>query len=184
MKITPFSTGLRLAWMLPCLLVPGAVRGQAGGDPDEMAFLRAVAKHFGTPRSEVPVLSRWGVSAREVTVVLRLSRRAGVSPDVLVAQRRRGDGWMEIARGYSLHAGDFHIPVDGPAGFLSAAYERFDARSASEWREVPLSDEEVVGLVNLRFLSRALGVALGRVLAAMGDGRDVVGVFARLRGGG
>jgi len=158
------------------------LQGQRGGerDPDETAFLRAVGKHFGTPRSEVVVLSRWGVSASEIPVVLRLSKRAGVSPDVVVARRRHGDGWMEIARGYSVHAGDFHVPIDGSTGFLKAAYERFNARSASDWREISLSDDEVVGLVNLRFLSRALGLSPGRVLRAMGDDRDFVGVFIRL----
>lgn len=180
-----FTTRLLLGGALFCLSAPAAVRGQDGdgADPDETAFLRAVGKHFETPAREVLVLSRWGVSTREIPVVLRLSRRAGVSPDVVVAQRRNGDGWMKIARGYSVHAGEFHVPIDGSTGFLGAAYERFDARSASEWREISLSDEEVVGLVNVRFLSRALGMAPGRVLEEMGDGRDVVGVFIRLGGG-
>lgn len=185
-KAMRFTTGLPAGALLLCLLAPGAARGQRGGEggQDETAFLRAVGMHFGTPRSEVLVLSRLGVSSREIPVVLRLSKRAGVSPDVVVAQRRRGDRWMKIARSYSVHAGDFHVPVDGSAGFLKAAYERFSARAAAEWSEISLSDEEVVGLVNVRFLSRALGVASGRVLAAMGDGRDVVGVFVRLSGGG
>ena len=186
MKTMRFATTLLLGGVLLCLLAPGAAQGQRGGegDPNETAFLRAVGKHFGTPRSEVLVLSRSGVSAREIPVVLRVSKRAGVSPDVVVAQRRHGAGWMEIARGYSVHAGDFHVPIDGPAGFLRAAYERFNSRSASKWREIALSDDEVVGLVNVRFLSRAVGMAPGRVLKALGDGRDVVGVFIRLSGGG
>ena len=180
-----FTFGFHLGGVLLCLLVPGALRGQCGDetDPDQAAFLRAVGKHFETPGREVLVLSRWGVSAREIPVVLRLSRRAGVSPDVVVAQRRQGDGWMKIARSYSVHAGEFHVPIDGSTGFLNAAYERFNTRSASEWREISLSDDEVVGLVNVRFLSRALGLTPGRVLGAMGDGRDVVGVFIRLSGG-
>ena len=181
-----FLTRLLLAGALLCPLAPGAVHAQRGqqGDPDEVAFLRAVGEHFGTPRSEVLVLSRWGLSTREIPVVLRLSKRAGVSPDVVVAQRRHGDAWMQIARGYSVHAGDFHVPIDGSFGFLNAVCERFNARSASEWREISLSDEEVVGLVNVRFLSRALGMSPRQVIEAMGDGRDVVEVFIRLGGGG
>ncbi len=174
------------AVILLCLAAPTALEGQkeGAGKSDEAAFLRAVGEHFGTPRSEVQVLTRWSLSARDIPVVLRLAKRAGVSPDVVVAKRRQGEGWMEIAHGYSVHAGDFHVPVDGSTGFLSAAYERFGARPASEWRDISLSDAEVVGLVNVRFLSRALDLRPGRVVEAMGDGTDIVGVFIRLRGGG
>ena len=92
-------------------------------------------------------------------------------------------GWRSRG-GYSVHAGDFHVPMEGAAGFLSAVYKRFNAREASEWREISLSDEEVVGLVNVRFLSRVLDLSPARVVKAMGDGRDFVGVFIRLSGGG
>lgn len=175
-----------LAGVLLCLAAPAALEGQRGGagNSDEAAFLRAVGEHFGTSGSEVRVLARWSLSAREIPVVLRLAKRAGVSPDVVVAKRRHGESWMEIARGYSVHAGDFHVPLNGSGGFLSAAYERFGARPASEWRDISLSDAEVVGLVNVRFLSRALDLRAGRVVDAMGDGTDIVGVFTRLRGGG
>lgn len=185
-RTTRCARGVFFAGLLLPLLAPGVAQGQRAGqgNADEAAFLRAVGKHYGTPRSEVLVLSRWGLAAREIPVVLRLSKRAGVSPDVVVAQRRQGDSWMEIARGYSVHAGDFHVPIEGAAGFLSAAYARFNARPASEWREISLSDEEVIGLVHVRFLSRALGLPPGKVLAAMGNGRDVVKVFIRLGGGG
>ena len=167
------------------LLAPGEIQGQRGGagGSDEEAFLRAVGEHFGTPRREVEVLSRWRLTAAEIPVVLRLADRAGVSPDVVVAQRRRGGSWMEIARGYSVHAGDFHVPFEGPPGFLAAAYERFGARAASQWRDVSLSDEEIVGLVNVRFLSRSLGVRPARVVQELSGSDDVVAVFRRLRGG-
>ena len=184
--IARFAGTHALAGILLCLAAPTALEAQRGGTgkTDEAAFLRAVGEHFGTPQSEVQVLSRWSFSAREIPVVLRLAKRAGVSPDVVVSQRRRGDSWLEIAHGYSVHAGDFHVPIDGSPGFLNAAYERFSARAASEWRDISLSDEEVVGLVNIRFLSRALDVRPGRVIEAMGDGKDIVGVFVRLRSGG
>ena len=184
--ITRFAGTVVPAGFLLCLAAPAALEGQRGGkgDTDEAAFLHAAGEHFGTPRSEIRVLARWGLSAGEIPVVLRLAKRAGVSPDVVVAQRRHGEGWMEIARGYSVHAGDFHVPIDGSPGFLSTVYERYDARPPSQWREISLSDPEVVGLVNLRFVSRALDVSPERVARAMGDSGDVVGVFIRLRDGG
>ena len=91
---------------------------------------------------------------------------------------------MKIAAAYSVNAGDFHVNIDGPAGILSEAYDRFGARAASAWREVSLTDEEVVGLVNLRFLSRFLNVSPARVARELGGSGGMVGVFLRLQGGG
>ena len=76
------------------------------------------------------------------------------------------------------------MPIDGSPGFLKAAYDRFSARPASQWRDISLSDAEIVGLVNIRFLSRALELRPERVVEAMGDGNDIVAVFIRLRDGG
>ena len=181
------STGTHaFAVILLCLAAPAALEAQRGGagNSDEAVFLRVVGEHFDTPHGEVRVLARWSLSAREIPVVLRLAKRAGVSPDVVVARRRNGDSWMEIAQGYSAHAGDFHVPIDGSPGFLKAAYDRFSARPASQWRDISLSDAEIVGLVNIRFLSRALELRPERVVEAMGDGNDIVAVFIRLRDGG
>ena len=164
-------------------LGPGVLGAQAGDalDPDAAAFLRAAGAYFGAPASEVAVLTRWDLSTDEIPVVLRLASRAGVPPDVVVAQRRRGESWLEIARRYSVHAGDFHVPLDGSPGFLAAAYQRFGARDASEWRDIVLSDEEVVGLVNVRFLSRSLRVSASSVVRELGGG-DAVAAYMRLKG--
>ncbi len=164
--------------------LPSGLSGQPGGEASRETYLRAVADHFGASEREVSVLARWGLSAEEIPVVLYLADRAGVSPDVVVAQRRRGTEWMEIARGLSVHAGDFHVRIDGPAGFLSAAYQRFGEVAASAWSGVRLTDPEVVGLVNVRFLSRSLGMPAGEVVRGLGAGGDMVEGFARLRGGG
>lgn len=167
------------------LMAPAAVQGQrpGTGGSDEAAFLRAVGEHFGTPHQEVVVLSQWRLASGEIPVVLFLAERAGVSPDVVISQRRRGEAWMTISRQYSVHAGDFHIRIDGQTGILADAYERFNARAATEWDEIALSDDEVVGFVNVRFLSRYLQVSPGRVAQELDDVDRVVDVFARLKGG-
>lgn len=130
------------------------------------------------------VLAQWRLAVGEIPVVLFLAERAGVSPDVVVSRRRRGEDWMAISREYSIHAGDFHVRIEGHAGILSNAYERFNARAASEWNEIALSDDEVVGFVNVRFLSRHLQVSPARVVDELDDVEGVVAVFARLKGSG
>ena len=182
--MTTTSRLLTLTAFVP-LALPTALQGQrpGAGGPDQAEFLRAVAEHFGTPQQEVAVLAQWRLDMAEIPVVLFVADRAGVSPDVVISQRRRGEGWMAIAHGYSVHAGDFHIPIDGDAGILAGAYERFGARAASEWQEVTLSDVEVVALVNVRFLSRHLELRPDEVVGELGGSEGVVAVFVRLKGG-
>lgn len=164
------------------LSAPDRALGQQDSDAAQ-DYLRAVSEHFRIPAAEVAALSRWGLPAGDIPVVLFLSGQAGVSPDVVVAQRRRGAEWMEIARGYSVHAGSFHVPLDGPPGFLAGAYERFGSVDALAWSSISLSDAEVAGLVNVRLLSQHMGMPPARVLAELGSG-DVVAGYRRLRGGG
>ncbi len=170
-----------VAMLLLSLAAVPQGHGQTTGRAGEAAFLRAVGENFGFPSSELEVLRRWGLSAGEIPVVLFLAKRAGVSPDVVVTQRGGGESWMAVAGRYSLHAGDFHVQLDGPYGALAGAYNRFNERPASDWREIPLSDVEVVGLVNARFLAGYLNVSPGRAAQELGQG-DVVGAFLRLRG--
>ena len=68
-----------------------------------------------------------------------------------------------------------------PHGDLANAYEQFSRRPVSEWGQITLSDQEVLGLVNLGFLSRALGVSPETVAAELGRGGSMVAAFQRLR---
>ena len=176
---------LSSALVMLFLSAPALLQGQeqTTDRTAEGAFLRAVGENFGFPASELEVLRRWSLSAGEIPVVLFVAKRAGVSPDVVVTQRGGGESWMAIATKYSLHAGDFHVQLDGPYGVLAGAYNRFNERPASQWREIALSDTEVMGLVNARFLARYLKVSPGRAAQELGQG-DVVGAFLRLRGRG
>ncbi len=172
----------RLGLALPSLLLAGiSAQGQGTDAAAEAAYLRAAGEHFGMPESEVVVLTRWSMSVGEIPVVLFLARRAGVSPDVVVAKRRQGSSWMAIAATYSVHAGDFHVQLAVPPGNLAGAYEQFNRRPVSEWGRITLADEEVLGLVNLGFLSRSLGLSPETVAAELGRGGSVIAAFQRLR---
>lgn len=165
------------------LLVPGAVSGQRGGDDAgaEADFFRGVAEYYNVDQQEVAVLSQWGMAPAEIPVVLFLAGRAGVSPDVVVAQHQRGRDWIDIAQAFGVHAGDFYVRLEGPPGFLSSAYDRFAATTTARWSEVSLADRELIGLVNVRFMSRFLRVPPRDVIRALPRGGNVVAGYRTLR---
>ncbi len=177
---------MRYAHAFPALLVCSltvAVISPAAAQTDP--YHTAVAEHFQVPVSEVGILSQGRLAAAEIPVVLFVSARAGASPDALMALRRGGRGWAEIASRYGLHAGNFHIDLRGPApaGPLSAAYEAYGSRDRASWPAISLSDEAIVALVNVRFLSEYLSQPPARVAEVVA--RDGAGPAAlrTLRGG-
>ena len=166
------------------VLVAGATTAQAQEETSRQeAYLGAVAEFFKLPRSEVEILSDWRLEVDDIPVVLFVARRAGVSPEALVALRRSGRGWSELTLRYRLDAAQFHVPLpdQAPAGVLATAYERYRALPVGRWSEVKLTDSDIVGLVNLRVLAQTLGIPPARVLQAT-DGRHWHEVYARLIG--
>ncbi len=162
---------------------PAALRAQTAGEAAVVEYLQAVGEHYGFPYSELEVLRRWNLSPGEIPVVLFVAGRAGVSADVVVALWSSQEDWMSIATRFELHAGDFHVPFDGPRGPLTGVYDRFNERPASQWRDIALSDDEVVGLVNVDFLARYLGVPPSCAAAQIGGAGGMVSAFLRLQRG-
>jgi hypothetical protein len=146
---------------------------QEGAVTAREAYFGAVAEFFQLPRTEVGILGDWRLGGDEIPVVLFMARRAGVSPEALVALRGAGRGWAELAQRYGLDAAQFHVPVpdDASAGVLSGAYQRYRTLPATRWSEVELTDSEIVGLVNLRVMAQTLRLSPEEVLRRMpGDG--------------
>ncbi|GMV07859.1 MAG: hypothetical protein AMXMBFR53_41340 [Gemmatimonadota bacterium] len=161
-----------------------AVMLGAAGAAAQEAYFGAVAEFFALPRSEVAILAEWPLPADEIPVVLFLARRAGISPEALVALRDSGRGWSELAGRYRVDASHFHVPLgDGTdARRLDAAYRQFRGLPPGRWGEVSLRDEDIVSLVNLRVLSQTLRRSPDEILAQAGAG-PWADLYARLMGG-
>lgn len=162
------------------VVAPGLV-GQEGGAAVREAYFRAVADFFDLPPSEISILGEWQMPTQEIPVVLFLAHNAGVSPEAIVALRRSGRGWSDLATRYQVGASQFYVPLPegAPAGVLKSVYDRFRSVPIPSWSQVALTDDDIVSLVNLRVLSQTLHVAPEEVLSVARDARWVE-VYARL----
>lgn len=171
--------GLLRALALAAILIPGALAGQEPQAVD--AYYRAVGDHFNVSPQEVAILSEWRLDPAEVPVVLFLASRGGISPDAVVALRRGGRGWAEIAGRYGVGGDDFHVPMaSGSAGSLAGVYDRYGSTPSAAWGSITLSDDEIVGLVNVGVLSAAAGVSPARVQEARDRAGSWVAAFQSL----
>jgi hypothetical protein len=152
-------------------------------DADESAYFRAVARFFEIPEGEVAILGHWDLPPDEIPVVLFVARRAGVSAEALVALRESGRAWGALTRSYGIGANALHVPLRdaGAAGGLSDAYRRFADTPVAQWATIPLSDADIVALVNVRVLADALAVAPDDVALRTGTTRTFVELYAQLR---
>lgn len=179
----------RRAGLLPILTLAAGALAAAGGvagqdrDAARQDYFRAVAGYFNLPASEVAILGDWALPPDEIAVVLFIARRAGVSPEALVALHDSGQSWSSLAVRYRVTAAALHVPVpDGAAaGSLSGIYESFRTTPVAEWGSIRVSDADIVGLVNVRLIAQTLRLPAERVLARAGSTPTYVALYADLK---
>lgn len=173
--------GRMLAALVAVLAVPGGVGAQA--EPHRTEYLGAVAEHFQLPADEVTILADWDIDTDEIPAVIFVSRRAGVSAEALVALRRSGRSWSELAQRYGIGAAALHVPVrdEAATGALTAAYDRYRGTPVGEWPSMRLSDADIVALVNVRMIAQVIGLSAEEVIRQTGSTSSYVELYARLR---
>jgi hypothetical protein len=169
------------ALMLLATTVPATMQAQEGSQARE-AYFRAVADFFQVAPGEISVLGEWELPPEEIPVALFVAGRAGVSPEAVVALRRSGWGWQDLARRYHLDASHFHVPLPQGAdtGVLSEVYRGYRSLPSEQWRTLTLDDRQIVMLVNLRVISQTLRIPAEEVLSRMSRGTSSVDLYASL----
>ncbi len=149
---------------------------------DPALYFRAVAEFFEIPASEVAILGEWRLPPQEIPVVLYVAGRTGVSPEALAQLRRSGRPWSDLIGRYGLDASHFHVPLSegADAHGLAAAYRQYRAVPASRWREVTLTDADIMVLVNVRMVAQTLRMPPEQVLAEQARTPSFVDLYARL----
>jgi hypothetical protein len=148
-------------------------------------FHVAVANYYRVPEREVIVIRERRIPDDEIPVVLFIAQRASVSPQRIIDLRLRGDSWWDISVRFGLGPEVYYVPVAvAPGPPYGRAYGHYKKHPRNEWKAIRLEDEDVVNLVELRFLSEHYHVAPERIIEMRGRDRDFVAVHADVRGHG
>lgn len=115
-----------------------------GVDPDK----ETAVKEKGIPDEEVPVALFIVDNSRVTTTTARL--------DDVVALRLSGKKWIDITWDYGLTTDIYYFPVNGDVQVapFGKAYKKFFSTPRVKWRHMAIDDDDIMNLVNLRFLSR------------------------------
>ena len=185
---------MKLAIFLIVLyLIPGKAQdtqvdfGLSVADGELRSFYLAVSNHYRVPGEDVAaVKERYRFRNEELPVVYYLASRARVKPSAIIDLRINRMSWLDISFHFGLTPEIFFVPltvekVGPPYGKAYGYYKKYSPKK--EWRKIVLSDNEVVDLVNLRFISEYHRLTPAEVIKMRGQGKNFVNINAEIKKG-
>jgi hypothetical protein len=185
-------TFLLLATMVAlfCPIARAQTRVNAGisvGDQGLRGFFLAIGNAYHVPERQVMVMRERSIPDDELPVVFFLARRANVDPGAIVELRLRGMSWYDITTHFGLGSEIYYYrPVGNVRGQspYGRAFGQYRQHRRSQWRQMRLSDEDIVNLVNLRFAAEHGHMNATQVIRAREGGRPFTTIYSDSHGGG
>ena len=176
------------AWLLSlpflgAICVPALAQTQTPvSEVVRQGYFRAVGEFFALPPTELAILNEWELDEDEIPVALFIAERTGVSAEALVALRRSGRSWAELAARYRVSAAALHVPIpeQSSAGEIATLYQQYRSTPESGWADIQLDSDEIVALVNVKLLAQTLGISPVEVLAQSEAVDSFVKLFGKL----
>ncbi len=146
------------------------------------SFYLAVGNYYNVPQTQVVyVRDHYRIRDEELPVVFFVASRAHVNPQVIIDLRmRRRMSWLDITFHYGLTPEIYYVPVTRVGPPYGNAYGYYK-KHKNNYRKVVLVDDDVVNLVNLRFMSEYHGIAPEVVMDRRGRGERFVAMNNNFR---
>lgn len=136
-------------------------------------FYFAISKHYKTSNEEIVIAQKKKISDDELPVVFFLSKHLGIRSSSIIQLRLDGQSWHQICKFYGLSPEIFYVDLkEKPAPPYGKAWGHFQNKPKRNWREIYLSDEDIINLVNLKFASEYYSCEPGLVIEMRSEGFD------------
>lgn len=140
-------------------------------------YFLAVQRYNSVPDKDFVIIRKQAIPEEQMPVVMFISSKAKVAPIVIMNMRRQGKIWAAIAMAFGIGPEDFYVPVDGPVyGNTYGRLYSYYNRPMRTWRDIRLSDDDVVNFVNLRFMCDHYGYRPDEVIRMRDSGRSFVDI--------
>jgi hypothetical protein len=122
---------------------------------DASLFYSAVSQHFQVGPQQVRALVDGGLPPEDVVVLYYIAQHSLRQPGQLLADRRAGRSWRDIAIAAGLQPESFYYPIANSRGPFVNVYALYHQvpRDRWSWDQLRLTDTDIGNLVNLRFLA-------------------------------
>lgn len=152
---------------------------------DASQFYAAVSQHFQVDPQQVRRLVDGGLPPEDVVVLYYIAEHSLRQPEQLLADRKAGRSWRDIATAAGLEPESFYYPISysrGPFVNVYALYHQLP-RERWSWDRLQLTDGDIENLVNLRFLAEAGDRSVPDVQRLRAQGYDYVSIHHFLLSG-
>jgi hypothetical protein len=143
-------------------------------DP-ESGFAFSISNFYNVPQKEVIIIKERGIPDEELPVVFFIASKAKVKPQIIIDLRLKGLSWMDISLKFGLTADVYYVPVKGKVGPpFGKAYGHFKKHHKHKWKDIRLDDDDIINLVNIRFISDYHGIEPDIVIRERAEGKTYV----------
>jgi hypothetical protein len=134
-------------------------------------FYFSISDYYRVPETRVvDFRNRYRMHDEELPVIFFLASRAHADPRVIIDLRmRKRMSWLDITFHFGLTPEIYYVPVKRVGPPYGKAYGYYK-KHGKDYRKVVLADNDVVNLVNLRFMSDYHGIAPEVIMDKRGKG--------------
>jgi len=137
------------------------------------SFYIAIGDYYDAPEKEIAVVKKHKVPDEDLSVVFFLSGRAKVSSQAIIDLHLEGKTWMEITLHYGLGPEIYYVPINEKAGPpYGKALGHFKNKQKNKWKEIRFHDDEIINLVNLKFMSEYHGYSPDDIIKMRAKGKN------------
>ena len=159
--------------------------GVSFADGRLLGFYFSISKYFNVPSETViDIRSRYRLADEDLPVVFFIAKQARVEPSLIINLRLKGLSWWDISVQFGLNPEIFFVPVTvvkigPPYGKAYGYYRHYHGQK--KWGEVMLSDEDIINLVNLKFLAEIHKAEPERIMEMRARGLGFVDIHESIQ---
>lgn len=173
---------ITLIWLVPGSAQAEISAGISVSEDGIQGFYLAIGEHYRVPDKEIVVVRERKIPDEEMPVVFYLANRAAVTPQAIIKLRLSGKSWMDITFGYGLNAEIFYVPVAvDPGPPYGKAYGHFKKREKAEWGKIILPDNDIINMVNLKFMSDYYKCPADDIIKLRQEGKNFVDINTHVK---
>ena len=139
------------------------------------SFHLAIGEHYVTYDKEIEAIRKLRIPDEELPLVFFFANHAGVGKDEIIRFRLKGKSGMDICLHFGYTAEIFYVPIkSNPGPPYGNAYGHFKNKNKKKWKEIRLTDAEIINFVNLKFMSEYYGYSPDEIIRMRAKGKSFI----------